>query len=122
MSFFSLFARKQSAPVARERLQIMLAHDRALSGNRDLAAILQEEILAVIARHIAIDRDKVLVKLDRGDAVSTLEIDIEMPGASDSEKAGAEKTGAEKPAEAKNGEAKRSDEARDVETRKAASG
>ncbi len=81
MSLFGFFARKQSAPVARERLQIMLAHDRALSGNRDLAAILQEEILAVIAKHIAIDREKVLVKLDRGKAVSTLEIDIEMPGA-----------------------------------------
>ena len=81
MSLFQFFSRKQSAPVARERLQIMLAHDRALSSNRDLAAILQEEILAVIARHIPIDREKVLVKLDRGKAVSTLEIDIEMPGA-----------------------------------------
>lgn len=84
MSLFDFFTRKQSAPVARERLQIMLAHDRALSGNRDLAAILQEEILAVIARHIAIDREKVLVKLERGKAVSTLEIDIEMPSATNS--------------------------------------
>jgi len=41
--------------------------------------ILQEEILAVIAKHMAIDRDKVQVKLDRGDSFSTLEIDIEMP-------------------------------------------
>ena len=42
--------------------------------------MLQEEILAVIAKHMAIERDKVQVKLDRGEAVSTLEIDIEMPG------------------------------------------
>jgi cell division topological specificity factor len=34
----------------------------------------------VIARHFEIDRDKVQVKLDRGKTVSTLEIDIEMPG------------------------------------------
>ena len=66
--------------MARERLQVLLAHERALSGRSDLAAILQEEILAVIAKHIAIDRDKVNVKLDRGNQVSTLEIDIEMPG------------------------------------------
>jgi cell division topological specificity factor len=33
----------------------------------------------VIAKHMAIDRDKVVVKLDRGSGVSTLEIDIEMP-------------------------------------------
>jgi len=36
-------------------------------------------ILAVIARHMPIDRDKVIVRLDRGDGVSTLEIDVEMP-------------------------------------------
>ena len=43
--------------------------------------MLREEILAVIAKHITVDRDKVQVKLDRGDPVSTLEIDIEMPSA-----------------------------------------
>ena len=67
--------------MARERLQILLAHERALSGKSDLAAVLQEEILAVIARHVAIDRDKVQVKVDREGSVSTLEIDIEMPEA-----------------------------------------
>jgi cell division topological specificity factor len=79
MSFMSFFTRNRSAPVARDRLQILLAHERALSGHTDLVAVLQQEILAVIAKHIAIDRDKVIVKLDRGAQVSTLEIDIEMP-------------------------------------------
>lgn len=79
MSLFDLFRGRTSAPVARERLQILLAHERAFAGQSDLAATLQEEILAVIAKHMAIDRDKVQVKLDRGNAVSTLEIDIEMP-------------------------------------------
>ena len=79
MNLFQLFNRRGTAPVARERLQILLAHERAFTGRNDLAAILQEEILAVIAKHIAIDRDKVQIKLDRGAAFSTLEIDIEMP-------------------------------------------
>jgi cell division topological specificity factor len=79
MNILNFFTRNRSAPVARERLQILLAHERALTGRTDLAAILQEEILAVIAKHIAIDRDKVNVKLDRGKQFSTLEIDIEMP-------------------------------------------
>jgi cell division topological specificity factor len=79
MSFFDFFTRNRTAPVARERLQLLLSHERALSGRADLAAVLQEEILAVIAKHIAIDRDKVNVKLDRGQQFSTLEIDIEMP-------------------------------------------
>jgi len=79
MSLLNFLSRRRSAPVARERLQILLAHERAVHGHRDLVAILQEEILAVIAKHMAIEREKVQVKLDRGKAVSTLEIDIEMP-------------------------------------------
>jgi len=79
MNFLNFFARNRSAPVARERLQVLLAHERAMSGNPDLVAVLQREILAVIAKHFPIDRDKVIVKLDRGEQVSTLEIDIEMP-------------------------------------------
>ena len=78
MSIFKFFTRTRTAPVARDRLQILLAHERALSGRADLAAILREEILAVIAKHVAIDPGKVNVKLDRGDHVSTLEVNVEM--------------------------------------------
>ena len=82
MSILSFFTKgRTSAPVARERLQVLLAHERALTGGADLAAVLKQEILEVIARHIPIDRDRVMVKLDRGDQVSTLEIDVEMPDA-----------------------------------------
>ena len=80
MTLLNFLSRRRTAPVARERLQILLSHERVLDGRSDLAAVLQEEILAVIAKHMAIERDKVQVKLDRGTAVSTLEIDIEMPG------------------------------------------
>ncbi len=80
MSLFSFFSRNRAtAPVARERLQILLAHERAIGGGSDLIAQLKEEILAVIAKHFPLERDKVQVKLDRGDAFSTLEIDIEVP-------------------------------------------
>ena len=79
MSLFGFLQRRSSAPVARNRLQILLAHERAIAGKSDLAAVLQEEILQVIAKHVAIDRDKVRVNLERGVSVSTLEIDVEMP-------------------------------------------
>ena len=80
MSLFSFFSRtRATAPVARERLKILLAHERAIGGVSDLVATLKEEILAVIAKHFPLERDKVQVKLDRGDAFSTLEIDIEVP-------------------------------------------
>jgi cell division topological specificity factor len=79
MSLFGFLNRRGSAPIARNRLQILLAHERADAGQSDLVATLHKEILDVITKHIVVDRDKVQVKLDRGEAFSTLEIDIEMP-------------------------------------------
>jgi cell division topological specificity factor len=80
MSLFGFLNRRSTAPVARERLQVLLSHERALTGGKsDLAVVLREEILAVIAKHIEIDRDKVQVKMDRGASMSTLEIDVELP-------------------------------------------
>jgi cell division topological specificity factor len=70
-----------SAPVARERLQILLAHERGLRGQPDLLEILREEILAVVSRHVTLDPEKVVVRMDRGKTVSTLEVDIEVPNA-----------------------------------------
>jgi cell division topological specificity factor len=68
-----------SAPVARERLQILLAHERGLLGQPDLLVRLREEILAAVSRHVTLDPDKVIVKMERGKNVSTLEVDIELP-------------------------------------------
>ncbi len=79
MSIFRFFSKQTSAPMARERLQVLLAHERASVGHTDLVAKLREEILAVIAKHVQVDGDKVSVKMDRGENVSTLEVDIEIP-------------------------------------------
>jgi cell division topological specificity factor len=84
-SLLRLFkSRPASAPVARERLQILLAHERVgLRGLPDLLEILREEILAVVSRHVTLDPDKVVVRMDRGKSVSTLEVDIELPNGAD---------------------------------------
>ena len=79
MSIFRFFSKQNSAPTARERLQVLLAHERASVGQSDLVAMLREEILAVIAKHVHVDRDKVNVTMDRGEHVTTLEVDIEIP-------------------------------------------
>jgi cell division topological specificity factor len=68
-----------TAPIARERLQILLAHERSIRGEPDLLVLLRDEILAVVSRHVRLDPDRVIVKLDRSDTVSTLEVDIELP-------------------------------------------
>ena len=69
----------QTAPAARERLQILLTHERSSGSQPDLVAILREEILAVVGKHVKIDADAVEVRLDRGKDISTLEIEVEVP-------------------------------------------
>ncbi len=78
MSLFNLF-RRHSAPVARERLQVLLAHERSARDRSDLLGVLREEILAVIARHILFEPEKVQIRMERAGSVSTLEVDIEIP-------------------------------------------
>ncbi len=80
MNILRFFGRRGgTAPVARERLQILLAHERGLRGQPELLSKLREEILAVVSRHVELDPDKVIVRMERGQSVSTLEVDIEVP-------------------------------------------
>ena len=79
MNFRRLFSRSQSAPAARDRLQVLLAHERATVGGSDLVTKLREEILRVIAKHVQIDQDYLKVSMERGETMSTLEIDIQIP-------------------------------------------
>ena len=51
-------------------------------GQSRLVELLREEILAVIGKHVAVERDKVQVKMEGGEGVSTLAIDIEIPALS----------------------------------------
>jgi cell division topological specificity factor len=84
MNLLNLFRRRTgSAPVARERLQILLAHERGLRSQPDLLDVLRAEILAVVSQHVVLDPDKVIVRMDRGPSVSTLEVDIELPNGFD---------------------------------------
>jgi cell division topological specificity factor len=86
MGLLDLFrARKAAEPPppatqAKERLQIVLAHERISRTREDFLPRLQQELVAVVARYVAIDPGKVKVDLDRGGDMSTLEIEIELPG------------------------------------------
>ena len=68
-----------SASAAKERLQIVLAHERIGRTREDFLPKLQQELVAVVARYVAIDPGKVNVNLDRGGDMSTLAIEIELP-------------------------------------------
>jgi len=74
-----LFRRRRSAPVARERLKVLLEHEHAELGRPDLVASLREEILAVIQKHVSVEPEFVRVSADRTENMSTLSVDIEIP-------------------------------------------
>ena len=79
MNILRLIGRRRSANAARDRLQVLLAHERASIGGTDLVEILREEIVAVLAKHVKIEGRRVQVTMERGAQVSTLAVDIEIP-------------------------------------------
>ncbi len=74
-------AQGNTADAAKERLQILLQHERSDRATPDCLPQLQRDILAVIERYMRVNDDHVDIKLERGDELSTLEINIELPGA-----------------------------------------
>ena len=80
---FLLGEKKKTASVAKERLQIILAHER--TGNRnhqpDYLPQLQRDLVAVISKYIQIDPNDIKVNLERQDNLEVLEVKIELPEA-----------------------------------------
>ncbi len=80
---FLLGEKKKTASVAKERLQIILAHER--TGNRshqpDYLPQLQRDLVAVISKYIQIHPDDIKVNLERQDNLDVLEVKIELPEA-----------------------------------------
>ena len=85
MSFLSflLGEKKKTASVAKERLQIILAHERTGRGGSrpDYLPALQRELVAVISKYVSINPDDIKVHLERQDDLEVLDIKIELPDA-----------------------------------------
>jgi cell division topological specificity factor len=73
--------RRTSAVIARERLKIVLAHERASREAPDFLPVLQKELLDVIGRYVEIRSDMIRVNLGRAGDTSLLEINVEIDGA-----------------------------------------
>lgn len=77
---FLLGEKKKSASIAKERLQIILAHEHRGRGNSpDYLPALQRELLAVISKYVKIDARDIKVQVARQDDLEVLDIKIEMP-------------------------------------------
>lgn len=82
MSILSYFfgEKKKTANVARERLQIILAHERAGQNTApDYLPQLQSELLEVISKYVAINPEDIKVQLERKDDFEVLELNIVLP-------------------------------------------
>ena len=78
---FLLGEKKKTAGVAKERLQIILAHERSgrNAGQPDYLPDLQRDLVAVIGKYIKIIPNDIKVQLDRQDNLEVLEVKIELP-------------------------------------------
>src|SRR5829696_4270067 len=72
---------RQSAAIAKERLKIVLAHERAGRHAPDFLPKLQKELIEVVARYVEMREDMIRVNLGKSGETSLLEINIEIEGA-----------------------------------------
>jgi cell division topological specificity factor len=82
MSFLDYFKSKtntRTASVAKERLQIIVAHERGQRDQPDYLPELQRELLAVIRKYVQISDDMIQVEVDRTDSHSVLELNVTLP-------------------------------------------
>lgn len=77
LGYFRSNKNRSSAAIAKERLQIIVAHERG--HQTDYLPLLQKELLAVIAKYVQIEQDNVKVELERSGDYSVLELNITLP-------------------------------------------
>ncbi|OMH39301.1 cell division topological specificity factor MinE [Motiliproteus sp. MSK22-1] len=82
MGIFDYFRSKKeddSASVAKERLQIIVAHERGRRKQASYLPKMQKEIIEVIRKYVPIDDDQVQIQLDNNDECSVLELNVTLP-------------------------------------------
>jgi len=83
MNIFDFFRQRKpqntTASVAKERLSIIVAHERGQRSQPDYLPALQKELVEVIRKYVNIDQDQVHVALDNQGTCSILELNITLP-------------------------------------------
>jgi cell division topological specificity factor len=73
--------RRNTAVIARDRLKIVLAHERASRAAPDFLPALQKDLLDVVGRYVEIRDEMLHVNVGRSGETSLLEINVEIDGA-----------------------------------------
>jgi len=71
--------KKKSAKVAKERLQIIIAHERVRQDKPDFLSAMQRDLIDVIAKYVDINKEDVKIELERQDGCSILELNVTLP-------------------------------------------
>jgi len=83
MGIFNYFKKpsKTSAQQAKERLQILIAHERSMgqSATPSYLPQLKQDILAVIRRYVEVSENDVEVQYEEGFGCDVLELNISLP-------------------------------------------
>ncbi len=68
-----------SADIARERLQIVVAHQRADRNKPSYLPELQRDLLKVIRKYVEVDEDAIRINVEREDRHEVLELNVVLP-------------------------------------------
>jgi cell division topological specificity factor len=81
MSFFDYFrsSHQNTAAIAKERLQIIVAHERGRQAHLDYLPLLQQELLEVVRKYVAIDNEQIKINVDKDGDYEVLELNITLP-------------------------------------------
>ncbi len=79
LELFRLGKQPPSADTAKQRLQVIIAHERVSGPSYEFLPLLQRELLDVIRKYIEIDPNRVRVDIEKGEGMSVLEVNIELP-------------------------------------------
>lgn len=76
-----LLPKKKTANLAKERLQIIISHERTNNTAPDFLPRLKKELIAVIGKYVALQEDQINIQMRRQDNHSTIEMNFVMPEA-----------------------------------------
>ena len=81
MSLLDYFrsSKPKTAPVAKERLQILVAHERKYRNQPSYLPQLQKELLEVIRKYVNVDQDAISINFEQDENQETLELNIVLP-------------------------------------------
>ncbi len=82
MNIMQLFRSRKSvgsAAIAKERLRIIVAHERGSRNGRDFLPAMERDILKVVQKYISVQQECIDIKLDSQDGCSILEVNVQLP-------------------------------------------